>query len=420
MEGFNSFERAISKVLSYFPGIKYYLKWLYQYLIFIINKKKYTYRCNYPITLISYTTLETFFGYYDKSPQNIKKDFLLFQKSKFKTNNKPDPHQSIEIVLTNQKHNTELVIGESNAYNWQQGTKLQWLSEYSFIYNIFDNATHTYKSRIIDARDGSETNLINYPIYDCFKEIYALSLNFDRLAILRPDYGYLNHFKNNIDLNNIENDGVFFINLKTSEINLLISLKQLKDITPLPSMRFAKHKVNHIMISPDGEGFVFMHRWYISGGKRYDRLLFADKNGKNIKVLADGMISHYCWSTNNEIIVFFRHKSYGDAFYVININTLSINLVSSKLLRLGDGHPSVINDIMVFDSYPDRSRMKKLYLYNIKNDTLEIIGEFLEPLKYFGQTRCDLHPKFNSDGSSIYIDSVHEGRRMLYEINVVE
>ena len=73
---------------------------------------------------------------------------------------------------------------------------------------------------------------------------------------------------------------------------------------------------------------------------------------------------------------------------------------------------------MVFDSYPDRSRMKHLYLYNLDKDNVQKIGEFLEPIGYFGETRCDLHPKWNNDGNKIFIDSIHEGKRKLYQINI--
>ncbi|NOR44515.1 MAG: hypothetical protein GQ534_02930 [Candidatus Delongbacteria bacterium] len=80
---------------------------------------------------------------------------------------------------------------------------------------------------------------------------------------------------------------------------------------------------------------------------------------------------------------------------------------------------------MLFDSYPDRSRMRHLYVYDLKNDDIEEIGEFLEPLKYDNEaiynneTRCDLHPRWSTDGKKIYFNSVHEGKRHLYCIEYI-
>ena len=65
--------------------------------------------------------------------------------------------------------------------------------------------------------------IVDYPIYDVKNNI-ALSLNFDRLRILRPDYGYRNR-KIKIDVNNIENDGIYLIDLEENTSQLIITLE---------------------------------------------------------------------------------------------------------------------------------------------------------------------------------------------------
>jgi hypothetical protein len=411
-------ERFISRLLSFLPFIKQPVKKFYQFLNYNINKKSYSYECNYQIQKVNDTKNESFFGYYDKSPENETGQYIIYQQSERNTRKKPSPDSPVYIVLRNNENKDEHIIGESISYNWQQGTKLQWLTDSTLIYNFFDIKHKEYKSRICNIEQNAEATIIDYPIYDCFKDGYGLSVNFSRLFNLRPDYGYRN-ITEKIDYSDNRNDGIFYVDLRNNTQRLIISLQELIDISPLPSMKNAKHKVNHIMISPDGEKFIFLHRWLIKGGKRFDRLLVSDKNGKNIQILAnESMVSHNCWYGNDTVIGFLRHNSFGDSFYKINVKTQDIQMLSEKVFDLGDGHPSVYNDLMVFDSYPDRSQMKKLFIYNLKNDTIEEIGEFFEPLKYFGETRCDLHPKWNYDGSKIFIDSVHEGKRNLYEINL--
>ena len=74
---------------------------------------------------------------------------------------------------------------------------------------------------------------------------------------------------------------------------------------------------------------------------------------------------------------------------------------------------------MIFDTYPNKSRMKKLFMYNMKSSDLKELGEFYEGLKYYNETRCDLHPGFSPDGKNIFIDSVHKGKRGLYIISIL-
>ena len=38
----------------------------------------------------------------------------------------------------------------------------------------------------------------------------------------------------------------------------------------------AFHTINHIMINSSGDKSIFIHRWYSSSGRRYDRLITFD------------------------------------------------------------------------------------------------------------------------------------------------
>ncbi|NOR44513.1 MAG: hypothetical protein GQ534_02920, partial [Candidatus Delongbacteria bacterium] len=356
-----------------------------------------------------------------KSPINNDNTYIIFQETSDLPSYKfPDSKKPVSIMLKHSESGKFNKIDSSSAYNWQQGTKLQWLTNDKFIYNAFEN--NKYISKIYDT--GNNTfQIIDSPIYDCYKDGYAVSLNFERLNVLTPDYGYRNH-KTVIDFSDNTNDGIFFINLKTNEIRLLISIQDIIDLHKQNSMQNAKHMFNHIMISPDGNNFIFIHRWFTKNGERFDSLVSSDITGTNIKVLADNkIVSHCCWYDNSTVIGYLNNKSYGHTYYKIDIYSNKTTLLSQELLKYGDGHPSFYKNKMLFDSYPDRSRMRHLYVYDIGNNQIEKIGEFFEPLKYDNEavynneTRCDLHPKWSCDGQKIFFDSVHSCRRSLYSTN---
>jgi hypothetical protein len=414
---FNRIERVLAKNLNRFPHLKSMLKNIYSRINFFFFRKKESYSTIYEIVKINSSDRESFFGYYDKSPLNCSGNFLLYHEADIPTYKLPSTSIPIRIILKNLQSGKEDIF-DSYCYNWQQGSRLQWIDDQRFIYNDYDSQMNDFCSIIVNANEISTKKKLSFPIYDVHGD-YALSLNFSRLAILRPDYGYANLIKNGsgIDIYDLLNDGVFFCDLKQNKKELIITLDTLSQFGFSNPPKNAIHKVNHIMISPDGESFVFLHRFFINRQK-HDRLFKSDKSGKNLILLADtGMISHYSWYDNKNLIVYMRNQSGKDNYHIINTESLNITQLGSGILDgFGDGHPSVRGDKVLFDTYPNRSRMKELYIYNLKSNVLEKIGEFLEPLKYSEQTRCDLHPRWANEGL-IFIDSTHSGKRQLYLLN---
>lgn len=416
MSSYNPFEKSIASILSGLPEVKKNIKKLYTSVNYYINRKGYQFRSEYMMfPILSDDKNESFFGYYDKSPVNSSGEFLIFHETEgICTHNPPYPAEKLNIMLFDKRNNSYEKIAETSSYNWQQGSKLQWLTDSKFIFNDFNGSK--FISKIYDMENKASIS-IDFPIYDCYKYEFALSLNFLRLNSTDKDYGYKN-IKNKPELNELKNDGVFFVDLKRNTSRLIISLEMVIDLHFKDNMKDAEHLINHIMISPDGRSFIFIHRWY-QAGKRHDSLILSNITGTEIKVLADDdFVSHCCWYDNETVAGYLRDKSCGNSFYKINIISGKTELLSDKLKTFGDGHPTFFRNKMLFDSYPDRSRMQHLYIYDIEIDEVNDIGSFLSPLKFFAETRCDLHPRWSSDGKSIYFDSTHEGKRILYMINL--
>jgi len=418
MKNYNKAERRISQFLNNTPLLKHYLKYFYQLLNYLIfrNKNEYDIEVGIELKQLSKNKyFESFFGYYDKSPVNDTNKYLIFHNSLAKTSKKPSSENKIEIHIKEFMDNTIIDKIKTPTYNWQQGAKTQWIDNNKFIYNSFDG--EKYISNIYDIINKRIERKINFPVYDCYGDKFALSLNYERLAKLRPDYGYYNN-ENKTDINDIKNDGIFYIDFTSRKYKLLIPIETVaKDIDDY--LKYS-HFFNHIMISPKGNKFIFLHRYFSKNGRRFDRLMISGIDGKDIRCLSeDDMVSHCAWKNNDEIIGWMRKEAYGDHYYLIKESTNQYEIVGKDILT-EDGHPSISNDEkwLLTDTYPDKARMSKLLLYNLETKNLIKLGEFYSPMKFHGVNRCDLHPRFNPGYKKITFDSVHTGIRQLYEMDI--
>ena len=416
---YSLFEKKIAKILFHYPRLKSIIKIIYQKINFLIYKKSYSFQSDFTIKKINIEGKESFFGYYGISPLNKSNEYLLFHSSAHSTSDFPDKNKPIEVVLYDFKNETVIKKFNTSSYNWQQGAKLNWIDWKHFIFNDYDQGQDKYISKIVNAESGKINSIIDYPIYDTHSK-YALSINYDRLNILSPDYGYRNKIKRT-NVSDLKNDGIFLVDLEKNTSKLIVSIKSIIDLYYKDSMEEAKHWINHTTFSPNGNKILFLHRW-ITKGKKYDSLKLYDISKKSIECIADdGMISHFCWIDNRKIVVYMRDSILGVNYFHINLERKEKKLLEEVLLtKFGDGHPSFNKEWMIFDSYPNKSRMKDLMLYSISSNKLKRIGEFFENFNYYGETRCDLHPRWSDDGKVIFIDSVHEGKRYLYKIGMKE
>jgi WD40 repeat protein len=310
-------------------------------------------------------------------------------------------------------------IAETKAWNWQQGCMLQWYpgKDDQLLFNDYDQDKDQYISKVINTT-GKLTKTYPIPVNNVSKcGTFALSLNYDRLAKMRPDYGYFN--KKDQTLPSDDEDGIWYLDLKTGDFKLIVSLHTLKNLKYTSTMEGAEHKVNHIDINPDGSRFMFLHRWIGPKG-RFMRLITAAPDGTDLSILnGDIMTSHCCWLNNKEILSFCEHKGKRGYFKFYDKSDMA-HLFSTKM-PIVDGHPSISPNgrYVITDTYPDKARISSLFLYNMKTDEMMKLGRFFQPLKYKGEMRIDLHPKWSKDGKNIFFESGHAGNRRLFSLDIM-
>lgn len=418
-QSYSFFEKRIARILSSSPLLKRYIKYFYSLLQFFINRKKHKLESICPVSTISFQDNETFFGYYDKSPDNGS-GLVLVCLSEVST--KLLPREVDYIYLNLYCMNTNSFILDKKikvrAFNWQQGCRAHWIDSDHFIFNDFCYIKRKYIAKIFSVQAGEVVKIVNLPVQDSYESSFFLSLSYEILAELRPDYGYFCHdFSEEYKDNEI---GISIHNIKSGISSLLITIEQICNIGKVPISNDVKHKFNHIMISPTGHRFIFMHRYILSTGQRVDRLFMSDIDGSNIRLLSDyGMVSHCYWFDDLHILSYMRGPSGEDKYWKVNVDKATFEEFDQGVFALyGDGHPSVNGDFVVTDTYPDKARMQSLLLTRKNSGKSIKLGEFYHDFEHRDETRCDLHPRFSSCGTKIFFDTIYSGKRQLCYISL--
>lgn len=407
-------EQKINGILQRFPGVKKGIKRVYQRAMYAVSPKL---KSEGPIRRVTpMDGFEYFFGYYDKCPWDITGRYMLCLRVE-NAYSEPDSDKEGQLVLLDtQDGNAVRVIGTTHCWNVQQGCMLQWLDGQHVIYNDFRDGS--YCSVVLDIHSGAE-RVLPMPVYSVASDgSFALTLDFSRLHRLRPGYGYCNLPEKTAEQKCPDAWCVWRMELGTGACTPLFKYTDFAALNPRPEMEGAEHKVNHLMISPEGDRFMVLHRWFV-GERKYTRLVTASCQGGQMRCLLDDeFVSHCCWKDNGQILTFAQVAGCR-GYYRLSDGAGKPEHLWPTLV--GDGHPTYGPDgRVVTDSYPDRRRVANIYLLNENSGETPVIARVFAPFRYDNDVRCDLHPRWSRDGSKVCFDSVFEGKRGLYTVDVKE
>ena len=370
------------------------------------------------------------FGYYDKHQFDITNRFVLSNQVDFE-HRSPTPEDRIKVGMVDLKaKNKWTELGESTAWNWQQGCMLQWVpgSQSKVIWN--DRQNGQFVSHIYDTQTGTKQTLPSsvYTLSSDGKT--AMTPDFERIQDMRPGYGYAGIADPNKDQLRPSNTGIYKVDLLTGEKKLVISIEQIAQIPyPHEDLTDAKHYFNHLLFNPDGSRFIFLHRWRRPKGSQYKkvggfgtRMLTATPDGEDIKVVDDvGFTSHFIWRGNEHILAWAKQPSLGNKFYLFKDRETNNSQAIGPDVMIRNGHCTYLpgNQWILNDTYPDEKRLQHVYLYHIESGERVAIGDFYSPPEYKGEWRVDTHPRISRDGKLVVIDSPHGGNgRQLYKIDI--
>jgi hypothetical protein len=377
-----------------------------------------------PVAPVTFGPRHHFFGYYDKSPWNASGGLLLAHEAAF-NDRPPSAADRVAVgVVHLQDGNRFEPLAETRAWNWQQGSMLQWHPadpETLLVHN--DRREGRFVAVVRDAT-GREQGTYDRPIYAIGPDgTTAYSLNFARLHRHRPGYGYAgvdDGFEAELAP---ARDGIFRVDLASGRSDLIVSLAQLAGHQPRAEMAACHHWVNHIQVSPDGGRFAFFHLWRAGDVGWSVRLFSARADGSDLRCQLDSsVVSHYDWLDAGRLLVWAHVPSKGGRFILVDCDSGARQVIGEGTL-VEDGHCSFSPDRrwVLNDTYPDRFDMRTLMLYRFPDGPRIDIARLHSPkARWWGEIRCDLHPRWDRSGRRVCIDSVHEGSRQMYVVDVAE
>jgi hypothetical protein len=206
-----------------------------------------------------------------------------------------------------------------------------------------------------------------------------------------------------------------------------------------PEFGDAKHWFNHLLVSPDGKRFIFLHRWkypdkertkkYRGVGGFGTRMFTASADGKELRAIDPyNYTSHFIWTPDSKSVVAWtkiphiENGANGLGFFEILDSDKEIIKQVGKGVMLDNGHNTFLGnnpEWILNDTYPQgKNRQQTVYLYNTKTNKRYDIAKLHMSARPHTPLRCDTHPRSTPDGKKVIVDSNHSGKRQLYIFDV--
>jgi hypothetical protein len=402
----NSLEKKIHSFLEHKPLLRSWTVYLYQRMISLLPRRL------DPPAILPKTFPNFFFGFHDKIPFSANDRYLLCHQLNSRQANQKQPRGPIVLSCIDLETDRVITLGQSLCWNYQQGSSLQWQGKKLIaIYNNLDSQGRPIASRT--SLDGQPLEPIKGHIcHIAANGELAVGYDFRALNVPDKDYGYPQTVKSG--------HGGYPVCLQVTELDKTTNprvIVRLEDILSHPDneleLASGSHYFSHALFSRDSRHIAFFHRCRLKYGKLITRLYVSRIDGSELRgfpMVED--ISHISWDDKHHIFAFAKHRDKGWRYYEISHDASHIT-ASPLMVKGDDGHPSIHNDQVITDTYPDKHRIQSLVLFCRKTLQSRYLYQARIPFRYRGGYRCDFHPRWNHRGDMVCFDSAESGTRSI-------
>jgi hypothetical protein len=312
-------------------------------------------------------------------------------------------------------------IGETTAWNWQQGARLQWRpASDEIVWNDRSDDGKQYVCRVYNFRTGTRRTLPR-PIYDLSPDgATALTHDFERMKHRGTEYvGIEDEYKNQYAPSKT---GIWKMNMDSGKAELIMSLEKMAAIA-YPNG------------SPSSGCLYFFREGWNPSGTRFIAFVKDPENeffkafsmtpkGTEVRYLYSTP-SHHAWQDDDYILDFGKHMPPGGgaplAGYFLFKDDGTGRAKQLLWATNFDGHDSYVpgpgGDWIISDTYVIDG-CQYLFMYHRPTKLFVPLAK-LKSTAEGGLHRVDLHPRLSRDGRIVSIDATHEGLgRQMYIIDI--
>lgn len=401
----NKIEEYVHNLVKDNVQVKNLAKWVYQALFSTLPGPRVETRLELKVRP------KAFFGFHDKSPWSSDGELLLghtFEGEGIGEQWKEG--QSVGVSVFRGPEWTERTsIARTTAWNWQQGAQLQWLEDgRNVVYNDFRDGVCV---AVIQELTSGNESLLEHPVA-------AVSSNGSRYASIcfktfgraMPGYGYA--FESTGSTSTVS-PAELVVREIDSGGEVSISLDDLDSrLSPDPD---GIDFFSHCLFSPTENRLLFLRRQSIPNRRLRSEMFCMDLEARSIQRMEfHNMVSHFTWVSDENVLAYANTEDEGDGYYIADVETGTVTQCTSQFHE-GDGHPHATpdGDRVVFDTYPDRRRYQRLSLWEEEKEQSRLLARLFSPMKFWGSSRVDLHPRIRADGRYLSFDASHTGVRSL-------
>ena len=343
-----------------------------------------------------------------------------------------EPTDTATVALVDLADNNRYIpISRTTCWNFQEAAMFHWLPWEDGLCAFNDCRGGKFVTVLLNWKTGEE-RIVQRPIsaVDPTGE-WAVSLNYARLRVCRPDYGYAGDGQDPL-LDEVwpEDDGLWLLNLKTGEEKLLLSVEAARLFMPEITSEDGLAYFCHTIISPDASKVFFLARTVQNFNAqlaerghvyKWDTVSMTVRtDGTDVRrCFPDGwMGSHFNWKDSETLVVTARWDGGSTWSHVVfkvgeeeNVRHLAPGIMD------WDGHCvfSPNGQFISSEGYWNKDGYRSWVLLRMDDEAIISLGRFFVPEEYKEQySRCDLHARWRADGGQLAFNSVHEGSRQVY------